>query len=392
MIKLDDILNERLSKEKAIQDFWLKRSRQWVSTLVDFVLTALPLVAPVPNLINLAIALESVMGFYAAILAAVAFELLLFGSAEIILYLQDKQLRNGGYELPLKIAVVCGVLLIAILLVLIAWYEVPSYGLAVLTLPFVSVISIAFLSLKKYVDIRDTIGRDNAQYEDSLLIAQNQNEQLEQLVSELREQLEQLAAQNEQLLSEQREQHRLATVASEQLIAELREQLSNEQRATEQKVAQIEQLLSEQQSLNEQLIRAKRATEQVAHTEQPVATEQSSTPAHVASEQLLTEQLVAQRATEQVGSNTIEQPSEQLLPAHVSNRATAQRASEQVSNLSVEDVEQIINVIMSNDVSSGNKFAQLQNVWAESTARRKFGLAVKSSLISKNGDGNYHVK
>lgn len=148
IIKSD--LDHGYELSKLRRDNALRHSRGWVSSLVDFILLGLPIVAPIPNLINLRIALAPVMGWWASTIAAVAFELLLFGSAEIILYLQDKQMRNGGYENALKVAVGCGVAFIAILLTLIGWYEVPLHGVAVLTLPFVSVISIAFLSLKRW--------------------------------------------------------------------------------------------------------------------------------------------------------------------------------------------------------------------------------------------------
>ncbi|MEM7127404.1 MAG: hypothetical protein AAF702_13810 [Chloroflexota bacterium] len=78
------------------------------------------------------------MGIAAAALAAVSFELLLLGSAETILYLQDRQMSDGGYEQALKIAIGCGAAFVVILLMLIAAYEVPIHGMAVLTLPFVS--------------------------------------------------------------------------------------------------------------------------------------------------------------------------------------------------------------------------------------------------------------
>lgn len=140
----------------------LRHARAWVGTLVDYVLLALPAVAPIPNLLNLRIALAPVLGIGASTIAAIAFELLLFGSAEIILYLQDKQMRSGGYVWPLRIGVACGVAFLAVLWALIFAYEVPQHGYAVLTLPLVSVISIAFLSLKRWADMREAIAAENA--------------------------------------------------------------------------------------------------------------------------------------------------------------------------------------------------------------------------------------
>ena len=180
-IAIDQIraqLDDGYELSKLRRDNVLRHARGWVSSVVDFILLGLPLVAPIPNLINLAIALTPVMGWVASIIAAVAFELLLFGSAEIILYLQDKQMRDGGYELALKIAIGCGAVFVAILLTLIAAYEVPEYGLAVLTLPFVSVISIAFLSLKRWADIRDSVAKDQAHYDDALIIARAKLDEL----------------------------------------------------------------------------------------------------------------------------------------------------------------------------------------------------------------------
>ena len=172
---------------KLRRDNILRHSRGWISSIVEFILLALPIIAPIPNLLNLIVALDPVLGWNASILAAIAFELLLFGSAEIVLFLQDKEMRHGGYDLALKIAIGCGVALIAILLALIATYEVPLHGFTVLTLPFVSVISIAFLSLKRYVDIRDTIAKDRAIYDDALVIANATVADLQAQMEELRQ-------------------------------------------------------------------------------------------------------------------------------------------------------------------------------------------------------------
>lgn len=147
------------------QNNGLRHAQGWVSTVIDYVLLIIPLVAPIPNLINLKIALTPVMGWWASLIAAFAFELLLFGSAEIILYLQGRQMRYGGYKMALNIAVGCGAAFITILLTLIFTYEVPEHGWAVTTLPFVSVIAIAFLSLKKWADIKDSIDREKESQE-----------------------------------------------------------------------------------------------------------------------------------------------------------------------------------------------------------------------------------
>ena len=139
----------------------LRHARGWVVTIVDYILLAIPAIAPLPNLLNLQVALSPVLGYKASWIAAIALEILLVGTSEIFLYLQDKHMRYGGYKIALKIAAGAGAALLIILLALIAAFEVPTHGPAVLTLPFVSVIAIVFLSLKRWADIKDSIRRED---------------------------------------------------------------------------------------------------------------------------------------------------------------------------------------------------------------------------------------
>lgn len=234
----------------------LRHARGWVGTVIDYVLLCIPLVAPIPNLLNLRIALTPVMGVAGSTIAAVAFELLLFGSAEIILYLQDRQMRRGGYELALKIAIACGSAFVVILIVLIAMYEVPLHGWAVMTLPLVSVIAIAFLSLKRWADIKEAV--QNELHAEALMV----DERIVKIESEAATNREKLVAkirsfegENERLL-ERIKEHDIERTNERndfaRTVEDLRRSLESFEASTSEKNAEIAKLRDRIVELREQ--------------------------------------------------------------------------------------------------------------------------------------------
>lgn len=170
-IKLDETQYSKLEYAESGTSFRLRLGQHRLSEFVAWVFMVMPAIAPLPNLFNLTYAISHNLGntwgsLVTAFLICLTIELMLIGVSEQLNGVIDKWLRahEGDkhlYYVPAAITGTGSLLIVAIMLGLVYHYEVRSTGnYTALTLPFISVLSVAFMGVRSYMVVVENVKRD----------------------------------------------------------------------------------------------------------------------------------------------------------------------------------------------------------------------------------------